>query len=261
MSVSNGPLAGKRVLITRPREQADDFARRLEALGAVPVALPAIRLASPADWGPLDAAAARLSAYDWVVFTSANGVRFVAERLRELGKAHPVFQTNRVAAIGPATAEALRALEERVDFVPARYVAEAIAEELGTVAGQRFLLLRADIARPALREQLRARGAEVVEVSAYRTQTEPLDRADIDARLRDGVDAVTFTSASTVRGLADALGGELAPLRDCLIAAIGPVTAQAAAAAGLPPDVVAREHTVPGLIHALQEVFTHDTTA
>jgi len=253
MSVSNGPLAGKRVLITRPREQADDFARRLEALGAVPVALPAIRLAPPADWGPFDEAIARLADYAWVAFTSANGVRFVSARLQDLGQTHPVFQANRVAAIGPATAEALRALGERVDFVPSRYVAEAIAEELGAVAGQRFLLLRADIARAALREQLQARGAHVTEVAVYRTQTEPLDRAEIDACLREGIDVVTFTSASTVRGLVDALGGELAPLRGCVIAAIGPVTAEAAAAAGLFPGVVAREHTVPGLIQALQE--------
>ncbi len=255
MSVSNGPLAGKRVLITRPREQTDDVVRQLEALGAVPVLLPAIRLVPPADWGPFDAAVARLSDYDWVVFTSANGVRFVSERLRGLDKVHPAFEGMKVAAIGPATAEALRALGERVDFVPSRYVAEAIAEELGDVPGQRFLLLRADIARPALCEQLRARDAAATEVAVYRTQTEPFDRGAVDALLREGIDVVTFTSASTVRGLADALGGELTPLRHCIVAAIGPVTAEAVLAAGFSPDVVAREHTVPGLIQALQEAI------
>jgi len=255
MTASSDALRGKRIVITRPQEQAGEFVAQLKALGAVPVTVPTIRLAPPPDWRPVDAAIERLDAFEWVVFTSANGVRFVAARLRALDKTPPVFKANRLAAIGPATAAALKQLGERVDFVPSRYLAEAIADELDEVAGQRFLLLRADIARTALREQLQAKGASVTEVAVYSTATERHEKDALKALIRDGIDVVTFTSASTVSGLTQLLGGELDDLRRCMVACIGPITAKAAVDAGLTPAVVAVEHTVPGLIQAIQEAI------
>lgn len=243
------PLAGQRVLVTRPQEQAADLIERLRDLGAEPVPCATIRVEGPADYGPLDEAIAVVDRYDWVIFTSVNGVRFFGERLAALGCEPARLNAVRLAAIGPATARTLAGLGLRVEFVPGRYVAEAIVEEIGDVAGQRILLPRADIARKALAEGLRDKGAQVDEVTAYRTVA-------ADASLPAGkIDIATFTSPSTVRNfvaLVEAAGQDpaayLAPAR---VACIGPITAQAAEAEGIRVDVVAEEHTVEGLIAAI----------
>ena len=149
-------LSGKRVLITRPRDQAEELCRQLESLGARPVLFPTIQIAPPADPAPLDRAIASLAGYQWVIFTSANGVRAFWERLAAAGRDSRVFGPGiRVAAIGPATARALEDRGVQPQFIPEEYVAEAIAAGIGNVSGQRILLPRADIARKALAEALR----------------------------------------------------------------------------------------------------------
>ena len=232
------------VLVLRAPEQAAGLAERLRAAGFEPVLYPTIRIAPPETWDALDAALRRLAAgaYDWLVLTSANGVRFVWERLAALGLTLP--EGVKVAVIGPATAAALRARGVEPALVPEEFVAEGLADALGEVRGQRFLLARADRARPTLREELRARGAQVDEVVAYRTVIAPPDAPPPE------VDIVAFTSPSTVQGFVAALRGRPLPERTRVVC-IGPITARAAREAGLPVHAVAREYTAEGLVREI----------
>ena len=199
------------MLVTRPEAQSGALLERLRALGAEPVVCPTIRIEGPADWEQVDEAIAHLGRYDWAIFTSVNGVRYFCERLAAVqgGPAALRRPGLRLAAIGPATAQALEAQGLQVAFVPGRYVAEAILEEIGPVEGMRILLPRADIARKALADGLRAQGARVDEVTAYRTVPEAPPQAGHDAALPTGlargVDIATFTSPSTVHGFLDLL--------------------------------------------------------
>jgi len=260
--VSRG-LAGRRVVVTRPEAQSDGLSGRLRALGAEPVELPVIAIAPPEAGGRLDQAIARLESYDWVIFTSVNGVEHFWARLDELvGRndlsRHPSRMANefpahlKIAAIGPATAEALRRRGARADLVPAEYRAEAILGEIGDVAGKRILLPRADIARRALADGLRAMRAEVDEVDAYRTITATPSPQAVDL-LKAGVDVVTFTSSSTVRNFVRLTAG--LSYGNPVVACIGPVTAATARELGLRVDVTAREYTMDGLIDALERWF------
>ena len=249
-----GALDGMRVVVTRPREQAGPLAEALTARGAQVITLPAIRLEPAPDLQPLDAALRRLETYGWVIFTSANAVRLTLERLTAVGLPPTALAARRVAAIGPATAAALEAAGVRPAFVPAEFIAERVAEGLGPVAGLRVLLPRAAGARPALPERLQAAGAHVDEIPIYRAV--PLEPAPgARAALARGVDVVTFTSPSTVHGfvqMVQALG--LDPRRlpgDPAFVCIGPITAAAAAQAGLPPARVAGDYSAPGLVEAL----------
>ncbi len=250
------PLFGKRVLVTRSREQASVLSGRLRELGAEPVEFPTIKIAPPQDFGPLDEAIEGLSSYDWVIFTSANGVKSFMQRLLVRGRDVRALAGVKLAAIGPATAGELERLSLRVGYMPQRYVAEAIAEGIGDVAGARILLPRADLARPSLVQGLEAKGAVVDEVIAYRTLSrEPSE--EIKRILLDGkIDIVTFTSSSTVRNLASALEAEVgkgwqAALERAIIACIGPITAETAAELGIKVDVVAEEHTIKGLVGSI----------
>ncbi len=229
------------VLVLRAPEQAAGLAERLRAAGFEPVLYPTIRIAPPETWDALDTALRRLAAgaYDWLVLTSANGVRFVWERLAALNLTLP--EGVKVAVIGPATAAALRARGVEPALVPEEFVAEGLADALGEVRGQRFLLARADRARPTLREELRVRGAHVDEVVAYRTVIAPPDAPPPE------VDIVAFTSPSTVQGFVAALRGRSLP-EGTRVVCIGPITARAAREAGLPVHAVAEEYTVDGLI-------------
>ena len=260
---SGSRLAGRRVLVTRPEAQSGVLLEQLRVLGAEPIVCPTIRIEGPADWGPVDEAIVRLGSYDWVIFTSVNGVRYFCERLSagQGGLAALRRPGLRLAAIGPATAHALELLGLQVAFMPGRYVAEAILDEIGPVEGMRILLPRADIARKALAEGLRAQGALVDEVTAYRTVPEAQPQAGNDAALpaglARGVDIATFTSPSTVHGFLDLLEAAGRPAAEVLagakIACIGPITARAAEEAGLRVDIVAAEHTVEGLLNAIVE--------
>ena len=237
-----------RVLILRPPEQAADLAAQVRAAGWDPILYAVLRIEPPERWDDLDAALRRLAdaAYDWLVLTSANGVRFVWERLAALGLTVP--DTVRVAVIGPATARALRARGVEPDLMPDAYVAEALADALGDVRGRRFLLARADRARPTLRERLRARGAHVDEVVAYRTVVAP------PAAPPPPADVIAFTSPSTVEGFVQTLGQRPLPAH-VRIACIGPITAKAARDAGLPVHGVATTYTTEGLIDAIRRLL------
>jgi uroporphyrinogen III methyltransferase/synthase len=252
------PLAGKRILITRAAEQAAGLSALLEAEGAEVVMLSAISIEPVADYAALDRAIQQIEGYHWVIFTSVNGVRAFVERLHRAEMDWRALKGVRLGAIGPATAEALRASGVRPDFVPDEYVAEAIIADIGPVAGQRILLPRADIAREALAVELRRLGADVEEIAAYRTVARPLDTQTVTAALKAHPDAITFTSSSTVRGFLAALGGlNLAEtLRGVAVACIGPITAQTAREAGLMPQIVAKEYTMPGLTRAIVSYFT-----
>jgi len=247
------PLFGKRVLVTRSREQASALSERLRELGAEPLEYPAIEIAPPKDMTPLDEAIARLSTYDWLILTSANGVRALVDRMSEKGMDTEALGRPKIAAIGPATAQALQRYGLRVDYVPEVYTTKEIAAGIGDVAGQRILLPRAQRAPKQLAQALRGKGAVVDEVVAY--QTLAVGAPDeLKALLEDGqIDIVTFTSSSTVRNLVASLQDPTPAkvLSRCLVACIGPVTTRTARRLGIRVDVVAREHTIAGLVEAI----------
>ncbi len=255
LSRSDKPLRGKRIVVTRAAHQAGELSDKLRALGAIPIEYPVIAIAPPADPSPLDQAITRAAhgEYDWIVFTSANGVMAIAQRLAHLGLNGNALRDVRIAAIGPATAKAVRSLLHRdVDVIPDAYVAEALAEAFDEVRGRRFLLPRADIARPALPQALRAAGALVDEVAAYRTVVAQ-GGPDVPSMLAGGeIDAITFTSSSTVRNFMARIGPEAQPyLHHVTLACIGPITADALRSQGFTPTIIAREYTIDGLIQSL----------
>jgi uroporphyrinogen III methyltransferase/synthase len=258
--VGTRPLAGRRILVTRPVGQAGRLRALLEAAGAEVLSLPAIRIEPPEDWGPLDAALARLERFRWLVFTSANGVLFVLDRLRAGGGGPGDLRRTRLAAIGPQTADTLRRAGLETEVVPGEYRAEGLVEALRARVrpGDAVLLARAAEARDVLPRELAALGAEVTVVPAYRTVLAREGAEELRALLgAGGIDAVTFTSSSTVRGLVALLGAAEAPrlLRGVVLAAIGPVTAETLRAAGLEPTLVSSEYTIPALARALAAHF------
>jgi uroporphyrinogen III methyltransferase/synthase len=256
------PLAGRTVAVTRAREQAKGITKRLAELGAQVVECPAIAVAPVESYLELDRAIGQLPQYDWVIFTSVNGVQAFTARMADLGFSADVLHARKLGAIGPATAAALEKRDCPPAFVPDTYVAEAIVEQIGDMRGRRVLLPRADIARKALGEGLRQRGAHVDEVTAYRTV--PGEGSGLLADLlREGrVDAITFTSSSTVRFTIESLAGLTvggAGAADLLnrtqVVCIGPVTAATAAEHGLRVAKVAAEYTSDGLVDVLVELF------
>jgi uroporphyrinogen III methyltransferase/synthase len=246
----NQPLFGKRVMITRPIAQADDFAELLWEAGAEPIVAPTIAIGPPDDVASAERAAARVRDYAWIVFTSRNGVDAFFAHLSAQGKDARAFGDARVAAIGPKTADALARYGIVADFVPALHVNEAVADGLleRTAAGDRILIYRAQEAREVLPETLRAAGRAVDVVAAYAT------RSVIDEAIVAGVrraDIVTFTSNSSVTGFLANVEDAAAELAGKTVAAIGPITARGARARGIAVDVVADEFTIDGLMRAL----------
>ncbi|MEI8198384.1 MAG: uroporphyrinogen-III synthase, partial [Phycisphaerae bacterium] len=262
----NRPLFGQRVLVTRTRQQASELASSLTNLGAQVLEAPTIELADPEDWAPIDASLRHLSAYDWLVFTSANGVRAAWDRLRKLDLDVRAFAAVRtgIAAIGPATADALAQIGLIANLVPDDFVGEALAAALleqmqksaplpPGAAPRRALLLRADIARPALREALQQAGVQVDDQPIYRTVRPASLPDDILQTIReDQVDWVTFTSASTATNLHALLSDELrAKIAGAKRLSIGPQTTAALTKLGWAPTLEASQHDIPGMIAAL----------
>ena len=247
-------LSGQRILVTRPREQAGAFVRGLEALGAHVVVFPTVEILPLADNAALDRAIRGLPEQDWLIFTSANGVRHFLARCEALACTDSLSRLS-IAAIGPQTARLLEQRGLAVSLVPDEYRAEGILSALGPerVRGRRFLLARVAGARDVLPETLRRWGAEVDVVEAYRN--EPVrDGAKRLLEVLDQVDWATFTSPSTVNAFMDLLAGANAEFpADVRVACIGPITADAARRRGLDVTAVAREYTVPGLIQAVVE--------
>ena len=255
------PLFGKRVLVTRTRQQASALSLLLAEHGAEPVELPVIAVEPLDSVATLGRALDDLAAYGWLVFTSANGVGLFFERLAARGLDARALGAVRVAVIGPGTARALQEHGISADFMPESYVAEALAEGLAPMlsAGERVLLPRAEGGRTVLVEALERAGAVVDEVLLYRARP----GEDVAERARtvfaEGVDAVTFASSSTVRGLVDALGGDPTLVNACAVACIGPVTADTARELGVRVDAVGEEYTIPGMVAALEGWFARQT--
>ena len=255
------PLDGVRVVVTRAKAQAAEMAARLEALGAETIAVPTIAIAPPEDPGPLEAACDRIGTFDWVVFTSVNAVARVAEHLAAAPAGVRGRERPRLCAVGAVTAEALAGHGLRVDLVPDEYRAEGVLRALreqGDMTGVRVLLPRGNLARDLLPAELGRAGAEVTAVTAYRTVPAELDGEGPDVRgmLRGRrVDVVTFTSGSSVRNFARALGERQAAdlLRHVEVACIGPVTAEAATRLDIATTVMPAESTVPALLEAIVE--------
>jgi uroporphyrinogen III methyltransferase/synthase len=254
------PLFGKKVLVTRAREQASDLSERLRVLGAIPFEFPTIGILPPESWNDADHCIHQLIRYDWIIFTSANGVRSLVDRLLALGRDVRDLKGPRVCAIGPKTAEALESLKVRVKFVPQEYRAEAIFEGLRKekLKNKSILIPRAKIARDILPEELRKAGAVVDVAEVYRTV---LPKADV-GKVRDllkkrEVSAITFTSSSTVSNFVRMLGpAEARELTSGIpVASIGPITADKAKILGIETAVMPAEYTIPSLVQALVEYF------
>lgn len=249
------PLFGRTVAVTRTRQQASELSCQLAELGADVIEAPTIELVAAADFKPIDAAL-RDGGFDWIIFTSVNGVCFTRDRLRRLGLDARCFGPARLAAIGEVTARAIEdELGLHVDLCPGRFVAEALADELaGAVAGRRFLLLRADIARPLLRHRLEQGGAtEVCDLPLYQTRPAAALPPELWAALDAGtLHWITFTSSSTARNFIELLGPEYKQkLAGVKLASIGPITSATLRELGLEPQVEAAEHTIAGLAAAM----------
>lgn len=244
-----------KILITRPRNQADSFAEALTTAGFEPVFFPVIEIRPFEENIALDRAIAKLDCYDWVIFTSVNGVNAFFRRLPS------PFQRDvkrvKFATIGPKTAQALEARGVHPDFVPEEYVAEAILPGLGDLRGRWILLPRAEIARKALPESIAAAGGVTHEIAVYQTVLAESDPNGL-ASLRAGVDAIAFTSPSTVKNFVQIVRREgLDPLylpNNPIIVCIGPITHEAVAEEGFASSIVAEEHTTKGLLSAIKQI-------
>jgi len=256
------PLFGKRVLVTRAREQAGELSSLLAERGAEPVECPAIRIVPPASWAELDGAIADLSRYQWLVFTSVNGVKPFMERLQHKGLDGRAVAGLRLCCIGPRTAEALAAYGLRADVIPAEYQAEGLIEAMRAIGvkGQRVLIARAAVAREILPEQLRALGADVQVVTVYRTVLPEVEADRVkDLLKKQALHVLTFASSSTVRNFSGLFSSreEMRRLTSgAVVACIGPITAKTAAAEGLAVTITAAENTIPALVEAIVQYFS-----
>lgn len=257
------PLFGKRVLVTRPRHQAADLVRRLDEQGALSFVLPVLEITEPADWGPVDQAIAALASYQWLVFTSVNGVEAFLRRLRQTGRDLRALGSVKLAAIGPSTADALRRYHLEPDLMPEEYRSERLAEALRErVRGQRVLLARADRGREILRQEL-ATVAEVDQVAVYhQIDSLTLDAEVLDCLRRGEIDYVTLTSANIARAFVRGLD---ATCRDRILAgqlqlvSISPVTSGVIQELGLPVAAEATEYTMAGVVDALVRLVAAGT--
>jgi len=252
------PLFGKNIVVTRAREQASEFSRKLQELGANTIEFPTIEVAPPDDWAQLDRAISQLGEYDWMVFTSVNGVRFFLDRLKALGHDLRALSHTRIAAIGPKTASMWRSLYVEPDLVPQEYRAEAIVEAfkgLGLTRAK-VLIPRAQRARVVLPKELVAMGLDVDVVSAYKTVRPSQDLGLVTKMLESGqIDMVTFTSSSTVQNFVAMFDQAREDLLNWMnrvaVACIGPVTAQSARDLGLSVDIVPERYTTSALAEAI----------
>ena len=254
----SGPLFGKRILVTRSRAQASALSEMLAAEGAEPLEVPTLAFLPLEVYSSLDRAISALHEYSWIIFTSANGVEALFDRMRALGRDSRAMAGVKVGAIGPATAATLERQGIRADIVPTEYVSEGIihAMEPLDLSGTRVLLPRADVGRDELADGLARLGAQVDQVPVYHTVTPEASRGIARETLADGrVDVATFTSSSTVLNLLDLLDGDISILGRVVVACIGPITARTALERGLRVDIVAKEYTIAGLVGALKEHY------
>lgn len=253
-------MRGKRILITRARDQSSVFAVRLKKLGAEVTEFPTIEILPPRSWKKLDEAMNRLRSYDWIVFTSANGVHFFWQRLKEKRKNLSLLSSLNVAAIGPATAKRLQEKGIRVSYKPKEFIAEGILRgfKKKELKGKRILLARAKKARDILPNGLREMGAEVDVVEVYRTAKPRGGSKRLKQLLTNGnLDVITFTSSSTVNHFVDLLKEEDLNriLKGIIIASIGPITSQTAKKWGMRVQIQPKQYTIPGLTQAIAKYF------
>ncbi len=254
------PLFGKRIVVTRSRDQASVFAERLIDLGATTIEFPTIDVVPPASWGELDNAITEIETYQWLIFTSANAVKYFMDRLRDLDKDLRVLKGISICTVGPKTAETLGLYGLRSDIIPSEFKAEGVLSALGgvQVRGQRFLIPRAKIAREIIPDKLRELGALVTVATAYENVRPVADVEKAKKLFADKkIAAVTFTSSSTVHNFIEILGQkEYKTLLDGVaVACIGPVTAKTAEEYGLKTDIMPKEFTIPALVEAIVEYF------
>jgi uroporphyrinogen III methyltransferase/synthase len=243
-------LAGLCVLVTRPGNQAHDLSGRLAALGAEVLEQPGLTLSEPPDWSGVDAALARLDEFDWLVFSSSNGVRYLVDRLRRLGGGPERLRGLKLAAIGPGTAAELARQGLQADLVPEEFRGEALAVALAAEApGRRFLLVRANRGRQVLPEQLAAAGARVEQIVVYWTEDVAAADPAIAAALEAGrIDWVTVTSSAIARAVVGLFGEGL---RKSRLASISPLTSDILRELGFEPAAEARAYTMDGLVAAV----------
>jgi uroporphyrinogen-III synthase len=256
--VNSLPLAGKRVLVTRATHQAGKLSEGLRALGATPVEIPVLEIRPPESFVALDAALLALADYDWLILTSANTVRALVDRALSTGEAlvHPLGL--KVAAVGESTAAAAREVGFIITFIPASYVAESlVAGLIGQARGARILLARAEVARDVIPYALRAAGAEVDVVDAYRNVLPAAAAEELRQALAEGLDVATFTSSSSVTHLAEAAdaAGVAWPFAGIPAISIGPITSAALRGVGWEPAAEANPSDIPGLIAAVVQVL------
>jgi uroporphyrinogen III methyltransferase/synthase len=254
------PLFSKRILVTRPEEQASDFSAELLRYGAEPVEFPTIRVVPPEDWTDLDRAISKIGSYDWIIFTSVNGVRFFKERLWAAGKDVRALNGARVCAIGPRTADAVRQLGISPDLIPKIYQAEGIVEEMEKlgIRGKRILLPRAQKAREALPEALHRMGTQAEVVTAYQSVKPTEDFQRIRSYFKDRkISVVTFTSSSTVSHFVEMFDPkELASLMEgVVVASIGPITAKTVQEFGMTNHIMPKQYTIVALAQAIADYF------
>ena len=258
------PLFGRGVVITRPEAQAESFADLLHDMGARVIHFPTIKIVPPESWEACDAALKRLDTYQWIIFTSANGVLSFFQRLWESGRDLRDLKGIRLCTIGPATAVSLEAMGLKVDLVPDKFISEGVVNAFACldIRGASILLPRAELARDVIPEGLAAQGARVDVVSVYRTVHSGSEKEELGAYLKRGlVDVITFTSPSTVVHFMEIMGMDFIPPPKVKIAVIGPVTAAAVKKAGLPIHILQETYTIPGLVGGIAAYFGDQTSA
>jgi uroporphyrinogen III methyltransferase/synthase len=254
----NLPLFGKRVLVTRAAHQANELSRLILERGAIPIEMPVITLSPPHTLNELNRAIINLKSYDWIIFTSVNAVEIFWKRLSAMNMDARQVASIRVGAIGPATAKALEEKGIRPDYLPKRFTSQGFLAGLSkqTISGCSVILPRADIAGDELTNGLARLGAKVHQVTAYRTSTSTKGTSrGKEMLLKGNIDIITFTSASTVNSLLAILGSKWEVLKSARLACIGPNTAAALGQKRLKASIVAKEHTMPGLISAIEEYY------
>ena len=252
------PLLGRGIVITRPEAQADELARLLAREGAYPIHFPTIKIVPPSDWHDLDAAIKNLENYDWLIFTSANGVHFFLERLLEKEKDIRDLKGIKICCIGPATAKQIENRGMKVDLVPDYFISEGIIKSFAGIdlRKKKILIPRAYSARDVLPAGLKKLGAKVDVVTAYETANSGKKKEEIEKLFDENrVDVITFTSSSTVNNFVEIMGNDFSYPPKIKIACIGPVTAAAAKKAGFSVDIHQEEYTIEGLVRALIDYF------
>ena len=258
------PLFGKRVLVTRAKAQASELSNLIRARGGEPIECPTIDIGPPDDWAEVDEAIEQLATYQWLVFTSVNGVKAFMQRLWYHRRDARALAGLQVCCIGPRTAEEVRQFGIDADLVPETYQAEGLIEILtrAGVSGQRVLLARAAQAREILPDELERLGAFVRVVKVYKTVVPAIEREHVQQLFRDRlIDVVMFASSSTVRNffqLFDGVRDLKKHLNGTIIASIGPITAETIREMGLDVHVMAAQNTIPALVQSLVDYVRHE---